>query len=395
MTHLVMNEERGSKRSSSRSFAAVALSLLAVLACLVMVSEPSDAASGTTGDCSWNVTGSTLTISGSGSMGDYTADTAHWGVPNDSITQIIVGDGVTYIGAYAFQSCTQVTSVSLGSSVETIGPCAFYKLGEADFILPESVKYIEEEAFFTEVRSIYFGDGIVRVHERAFFGIFDSDGSEIAITPDNVRGHLFTKVGDKLCRDHVSVDTDVPDMSIDASRGSVLDAASVADVITRATTDASATLTVTCGAATMVFDNTATRNIANADSEIILKEVGVGPFNVPAGSKVFQISFGDTHQLNGGKIAVTVPYDGATSGMKLYYIDGEGNVTEAGDVSFSAGKATFTLDHLSTYAIADLSPAPSGGSDNTMLYLGVFVVIGIVLLVALLFVAKPSFLRRN
>ncbi|MBR5295064.1 MAG: hypothetical protein IKU24_00575, partial [Clostridia bacterium] len=60
---------------------------------------------GTTGDCTWWLDGTKLTISGTGAMADYIPNrgvdywpetSAPWGT---NVTEIIIEDGVTYIGA--------------------------------------------------------------------------------------------------------------------------------------------------------------------------------------------------------------------------------------------------------------------------------------------------------
>ena len=58
--------------------------------------EQTAANSGTTGDCTWTLNGTVLTISGSGAMADTAlGDNAPWG---KEITSVTVGDGVTHIG---------------------------------------------------------------------------------------------------------------------------------------------------------------------------------------------------------------------------------------------------------------------------------------------------------
>ncbi|MCD8037330.1 MAG: leucine-rich repeat protein [Clostridiales bacterium] len=80
----------------------------------------------------WAITGSvedgyTLTISGSGAMadightGDYATTAGSWTSYNDYITKIVVEDGITYIGNYAFGNMSSVTELSLGKDVESFG----------------------------------------------------------------------------------------------------------------------------------------------------------------------------------------------------------------------------------------------------------------------------------
>ena len=80
--------------------------------------------SGTTGDCTWSLDGTTLTISGNGKMGNYTSSSsAPWG---KAITEAIIEDGVTSIGNCAFYNCTSLTSTTIPDSVTSIGYYAFY-----------------------------------------------------------------------------------------------------------------------------------------------------------------------------------------------------------------------------------------------------------------------------
>lgn len=81
------------------------------------------ATSGTTGDCTWTRDGTTLTISGNGNMRDYSYSSyLPWG---KSITSVIIKDGVTSIGNYAFYNCSSLTSITIPNSVTSIGSNAF------------------------------------------------------------------------------------------------------------------------------------------------------------------------------------------------------------------------------------------------------------------------------
>ena len=77
------------------------------------------------GNCKWSFDGTTLTISGNGKMKDYTkGDPAPW--KNVPFKQVIIEDGVTSIGNYAFYGCSGMTSVSIPDSVTSFGNYAFY-----------------------------------------------------------------------------------------------------------------------------------------------------------------------------------------------------------------------------------------------------------------------------
>ena len=95
----------------------------------------------------------TLYISGTGAMQD--ADQAHsykmpWEdkVNKSTITNVIIGDGVTSIGSSAFSGCTGLTSVTIPASVTSIGDHAFDGCTHLTTIgIPASVTSIGNGAF--------------------------------------------------------------------------------------------------------------------------------------------------------------------------------------------------------------------------------------------------------
>jgi hypothetical protein len=86
-------------------------------------------ASGTTGDCTWELTGAsgnyTLTISGNGAMRDNFFSPAPWDAYKDDIKTLDIQQGVTSIGMMAFSDCIGLTSLTIPNSVTTIGIGAF------------------------------------------------------------------------------------------------------------------------------------------------------------------------------------------------------------------------------------------------------------------------------
>jgi len=112
-----------------------------------------------TGVCGDNLTwlldeNGVLTISGTGEMYDWasTADVP-WSAYSAQIKSVVIGDGVTSVGAHAFEYHANITSVSIGKDVETIGANAFYccvALEDVDLASPNSNKLtaIGDYAFF-------------------------------------------------------------------------------------------------------------------------------------------------------------------------------------------------------------------------------------------------------
>ena len=139
----------------------------------------------------------TLTISGTGDMWDNAIMQSEWNEdPNcpwfgdweQQITSVVIEDGVTSIGDYAFvvstitntskgHYCHQnphglsaLKSVKIGSGVERIGEFAFYKTPELSYInIPGNVKEIEKNAFYESgLEKVKLQNGIEQIDNGAF-----------------------------------------------------------------------------------------------------------------------------------------------------------------------------------------------------------------------------------
>ena len=86
------------------------------------------ASSATSGKCgynlTWNLSNGVLTISGTGNMYNYDWGDSPW-YSNRNIHTVIINDGVTSIGNFAFPFCYSLTSVTIPNSVTSIGSSAF------------------------------------------------------------------------------------------------------------------------------------------------------------------------------------------------------------------------------------------------------------------------------
>ncbi|MBD9026429.1 MAG: leucine-rich repeat domain-containing protein [Clostridiales bacterium] len=102
----------------------------------------------------------TLTIIGIGNMKDYNYSSVPWYIKRDSIKSVIIEDGVTSIGNFAFSGCN-MTSVTIPNSVTSIGEEAFNGCsGLTSVTIPNSVTSISENAFYycSNLDSVYITD---------------------------------------------------------------------------------------------------------------------------------------------------------------------------------------------------------------------------------------------
>ena len=118
----------------------------------------------------------TLTILGIGTMDDYyyyNYNNRPWEDYEDSIKTIVINDGVTTIGDYAFDGCDNLTTVTIPDSVTTIGWSAF---GDCDSLttvtIPDSVTTIGQRAFgdCDSLTSVTIPDSVTYIGNYAFGG---------------------------------------------------------------------------------------------------------------------------------------------------------------------------------------------------------------------------------
>lgn len=127
---------------------------------------------GTEGNLNWTLTkGGALTISGSGVIPDYNNNTPPWKAYEDSISTIVIENGVTSIGANAFYE-SKAMSVYIPDSVTSIGEKAFYESSIVGVTIPGSVETIGNNAFYNcaNLTSATVSEGVKSIGECAFYG---------------------------------------------------------------------------------------------------------------------------------------------------------------------------------------------------------------------------------
>lgn len=131
-------------------------------------------ASGSCGDnLSWSLSGGTLTISGAGDMWNYTQEqAAPWTSYSGSITALVLPEGLTSVGDYAFAGCSGLKAMKLPDSVSRIGWRAFSDCVNLTMVdLGSGLKSIGESAFLhcQSLESVLLPYGLESIGFQAFF----------------------------------------------------------------------------------------------------------------------------------------------------------------------------------------------------------------------------------
>ena len=114
----------------------------------------------------------TMTISGTGAMKNYNSDdNPSPAYKNSNVKTVVIEDGVTSIGNYAFSDCSSLTSITIPDSVTSIGYYAFfYCTSLTSITISDSVTSIGNYAFFycRSLTSITIPDSVTSIGNYAF-----------------------------------------------------------------------------------------------------------------------------------------------------------------------------------------------------------------------------------
>lgn len=112
-----------------------------------------------------------LTVSGSGKMPDYNYSSApKWLDEMSEITQVVIEDGITHLGDWAFIDADNLESVSLGS-VQSIGEAVFCRSGLRSVVIPDTVTSLGYFAFYgcPNLTSVAIGNGVKEIPYQCFY----------------------------------------------------------------------------------------------------------------------------------------------------------------------------------------------------------------------------------
>ncbi len=147
------------------------LSVLMLTSIVAAVDLSAYAATTDSGKCGenlvWEYSDGVLTISGEGKMYDYVYQRGDQQIPwhnyednpyaDDTIYKVIIQEGVTNIGNYAFAYCSSLRSITLPESITYIGESAFFGSYIKRIIIPKSVLEIKSDAFKqSSISQVYY-----------------------------------------------------------------------------------------------------------------------------------------------------------------------------------------------------------------------------------------------
>ena len=140
----------------------------------------------------------TLTISGTGAMADYEWNGTPWASARSEIKSVVIGDGVTRIGDYAFQHCRALTGAAIPASVTAIGDSAFYYCTSlASVTIPGGVTTIGDRAFAycKTLTGVTIPDGVTGIDSYAFAWCSALTSAAIPGSVSDIGAYAFYECG--------------------------------------------------------------------------------------------------------------------------------------------------------------------------------------------------------
>ncbi len=153
--------------------------------CLLYMWEP-DYAYGTSGDLKWEYTKSdfTLRFSGKGEMADYYEGYPAWVEAAFPINSVVIGEGAASVGACAFSWMIDKFTVTLPSTVKTVGDGAFMFDTEVVIKFTGPAPALAEDAFAyaDKIKCIYPGKdtSYTKAYRSEYYGAFDISWTKFA-----------------------------------------------------------------------------------------------------------------------------------------------------------------------------------------------------------------------
>ena len=174
-------------------------------------------------DARWEYADGVLTITGTGAIYDYYRDEVPWRHFRDELHTVVVGEGITDIGYYAFFECAALMDVTLPSTLKTIRYAAFAECtGLKEIDIPEGVTEVGGGAYAfsgctslerislpstleristgcfrncSSLKEIDIPEGIVSFGEEAFYGCTSLKTVDLPEGMTTINPGLFSNSG--------------------------------------------------------------------------------------------------------------------------------------------------------------------------------------------------------
>jgi len=123
--------------------------------------------SGTTGDCTWVLEGTVLTISGNGSTDGYASKGEYGDVEYElqpwgrEITDVYINEGVTHIGNACFYLCSKLKNITIADDVEYFGSKNFYGCEQLENVYTKDINAWFNISFYDNLSNpLYYADNL-------------------------------------------------------------------------------------------------------------------------------------------------------------------------------------------------------------------------------------------
>lgn len=134
--------------------------------------KPTSGECGTSAFWEYDEASGTLHISGTGAMTNFsTGSPSPWYDYRNDITSVVIDDGITHIGNYAFYYHAMIPSITVPDSVTSIGKYAFASCSNASAVtIGANVTDIQANSFFAckSVKEVYFAGSKPTLGENSF-----------------------------------------------------------------------------------------------------------------------------------------------------------------------------------------------------------------------------------
>ena len=151
------------------------------------------------GECNANISwrlgyDEILYITGEGHIPDYAFDKVPWGKYAESISAVVVEEGIDIIGKNAFIGCYNLSSVTIAPSVRLIDDGAFYgckALGNVE--LPANLRRIGESVFFgcESLTAMVIPESVTAIGAGAFMGCTSLKSVSVSAAVTNIEKWTF------------------------------------------------------------------------------------------------------------------------------------------------------------------------------------------------------------